>query len=788
MKIIYRNIFLIYIILILNKSLLSSILCKKVVLYSIETYNNDIKYNETNENSWYEFKLENCNLLKMFSSVYLLENGYLKCCLRSGELKYFVPKKLEISESRNIILDFAYIGDDQENSLAHKFFLGQVSVIFLQRFARYITISDICVTTIYLREFINILRVLEILGLKRTKNNNLFLTYVLINSFMKDTFNFKCLKLFLNFKEFDFKLSDSISEYLFGIFSKLLLLENNPNHVFLLCKSNESMQVQKIILSYSVYNYRKEKLCKQNFFIVSNDTVMWLEKILKLAGSIDCVCFFIQTCKIDSLHFNLFYNKLSINILNLLWQLKLEKLKNLTLVDRFDEKIILKLFMNYGYFNISECITIISNLNSKEIDLILTHCKSIKKLAIVSDEAHYDIILELHRFASNNPNIFIKYKCKNFVMNCNQNDFFADTPENFSFIVGKYNVTLRNCDSCYKTSLIFFRRIMICLEKNKSLNGCKFIYYKASNVKDIWICTKQNNLQLKIHSKLIEYLADLPALEAIFFENILFTKKVIRFVLQSKKIMSLKLRNVQISSEVFSKYKIYNYVLQGLTIKKSDFIFNIDFLRFLSMFKNLSFLKVYIQYIDTYLRKKIYQFVSKKANNKFILIVSALDYLKVTTCKSIIGEFPILFSLSKIFDLKKLRVLIIEIVDFSAEDLEVILKLTNLTDIQINIYRKTMDIDFDKLIICIKNNKIEKFWFTVVELNKNIIKFLYLLKDIKLGITIAFNKIQIEDFTSPITIAFVNQSVVSFNVNNSFVIKEKLNYFKEKGISISTRD
>ncbi|TBU05756.1 hypothetical protein CWI39_0627p0030, partial [Hamiltosporidium magnivora] len=315
MKIIYRNIFLIYIILILNKSLLSSILCKKVVLYSIETFNNDIKYNETNENSWYEFKLENCNLLKMFSSVYLLENGYLKCCLRSGELKYFVPKKLEISESRNIILDFAYIGDDQENSLAHKFFLGQVSVIFLQRFARYITISDICVTTIYLREFINILRVLEILGLKRTKNNNLFLTYVLINSFMKDTFNFKCLKLFLNFKEFDFKLSDSISEYLFGIFSKLLLLENNPNHVFLLCKSNESMQVQKIILSYSVYNYRKEKFCKQNFFIVSNDTVMWLEKILKLAGSIDCVCFFIQTCKIDSLHFNLFYNKLSINIL-----------------------------------------------------------------------------------------------------------------------------------------------------------------------------------------------------------------------------------------------------------------------------------------------------------------------------------------------------------------------------------------------------------------------------------------------------------------------------------------
>ncbi|TBU09502.1 hypothetical protein CWI39_0066p0040 [Hamiltosporidium magnivora] len=621
-------------------------ICKKIVFYSIENVYMEIYNKKKIEEISYEFKIESNDILKNFKSVYLLDNQYLKCKLQNGDVKYFIPNTVEISDSTDIILNFSVIEDYQANESTQNIFLGLLTNEFLFRFKKYATTEDIFVNTIYSYEFISIMRVLEICGFQKTKNNDIFLKYLLIKSIMSADFDFKNSEIFLHTRENNQKSLDSVMKHLFSMFIKFVFSEGITNR----------------------------------------------------------------------------------------------DLQKLSIVDNFGEKMILRMFIDFGYFDICESVKIVSDLNIEEIDMVLTNCTNLKRLIIVVEEAYYNIISELYEFALKNQSVCINYKCTFFKMEC-QKDFLLRTfPKNLIFYVAKYNISFKHCSSCHILSLSLFRKLRIYYESDKYLLFVKTCIDYGLNSKNVSFYRSTKKPKSKIHSNLLKSFTRLPKLESMSFDNIIVSKSLIRFNLVSNQLKNIAFNNVKISSKKFSKYKIYNFVLQGFTIRKSNFIFNVDFLEFISLFPNITFLKIHIENIDGNLKSAMAKYASKRSKKGITSLISSLEYLKITISEYIVREFPVLFALSLLFDFKKLNILILKFYDFEEQDLQCISNITSITDIYIKFYKRYSALNLNRLITFIKNNEIESIRLDFFDLNKNIIEFLHLLRHIKF-ISITFSYI-----------------------------------------------
>ncbi|TBU06704.1 hypothetical protein CWI36_0394p0030 [Hamiltosporidium magnivora] len=757
-------------------------ICKKIVFYSIENVYMEIYNKKKIEEISYEFKIESNDILKNFKSVYLLDNQYLKCKLQNGDVKYFIPNTVEISDSTDIILNFSVIEDYQANESTQNIFLGLLTNEFLFRFKKYATTEDIFVNTIYSYEFIGIMRVLEICGFQKTKNNDIFLKYLLIKSIMSADFDFKNSEIFLHTRENNQKSLDSVMKHLFSMFIKFVFSEGITNREFFFFNSAIMINKHRIILSYPLYIFCKEKFSKKNIFTVSFNTISYLEKILNSAWSTNCICFFIRYIKIDFFCFDKIKYKNSQKFPTLIKIIKPRSLQKLSIVDNFGEKMILRMFIDFGYFDICESVKIVSDLNIEEIDMVLKNCTNLKRLVIVVEEAYYNIISELYEFALKNQSVCINYKCTFFKMEC-QKDFLLRTfPKNLIFYVAKYNISFKHCSSCHILSLSLFRKLRIYYESDKYLLFVKTCIDYGLNSKNISFYRSTKKSKAKIHSNLLKSFTRLHKLESMSFDNIIVSKSLIRFILVSNQLKNIAFNNVKISSKKFSKYKIYNFVLQGFTIRKSNFIFNVDFLEFISLFPNITFLKIHIENIDGNLKSAMAKYASKRSKKGITSLISSLEYLKITISEYIVREFPVLFALSLLFDFKKLNILILKFYDFEEQDIQCISNITSITDIYIKFYKRYSALNLNRLITFIKNNEIESIRLDFFDLNKNFIEFLHLLRHIKF-ISITFSYIVKTNSNLLKKIKFKHPFAMNiFCRDNRFVSYEESNYFKECNI------
>ncbi|TBT97638.1 hypothetical protein CWI36_2791p0010, partial [Hamiltosporidium magnivora] len=439
-----------------------------------------------------------------------------------------------------------------------KYFLGQLSHNFLLRFARYATIDDPFITTLSFIEFTNILLVLEILGFKRTSKNNTFFKYLLVNSIVNENFDFTKFNIFLNSNEYDCDMFNMNLEYLYNIFLEVLCIGNTNKFTFLLLKSNTLFHDFKIIQSYQVYVRYKDKFCKSSIIFFDPNIIIHLEKLLTTD-----------------------------------W-------------DMLNNKTVIKTLLLFGYFQITEYLKISCDLNIEEISMILQHSENIKKLVIKSQDACYDILFELNKFAKSHKNMYLKYKCINLIMICQKNYLLQNLSENLIFYIKKFNESFLHCNSCFMRSFVLYRKIRTRLDNNNyQLEKYKNKFFLCSNVNAAYINTHQNKSVQIIHPKLVKYIFQIQKLQDIFFENIIITDIIIRQILETKGLISIKIYNSLFPSELFHKYKIVNYTLRGITIKNTILTLNMNFIKFISLFRNLIFLKIHIKNIDSVFQKII---------------------------------------------------------------------------------------------------------------------------------------------------------------------------------------
>ncbi|TBU05404.1 hypothetical protein CWI37_0016p0020 [Hamiltosporidium tvaerminnensis] len=708
------------------------VICKNVIFYSIENTDMKIDYVENEGIYGFEFKIESKYISSTFKSVYLLQNQYLKCVYINNSCKYYIPNILEISESENIITDLSTLDHEQENILTRRIFIGQISNRFLFRFRKYCTEEDAFINTLSFMELINILTVLEILGFKRTNNNNTFFKYLLLSSIMSKNFDYQISNTHLKLLETNIDILRLLLEYLFSVFSKFIYIEKMKNSTFLSLRSNSLAHDCKIILSFQFYLFYKEKLFNNNTFILAPERILHIEKVLSLAFTKDCICFFIKYCHIDTFWIRTAEKALSKKIFDLIYSIKPKKLRKLVIADNLFDKKILKEIMNNAYFDITETLKVKSDLNLEEIQIILDHCKNLKRLVIECTIANYDVLVLLNEFAFNHQNIFLKYKCADFQIECERNIFLKNIPNNLLFYVQKFHESFLHCEACYSISYGLFRRIITKLDKNFSLEEHKRKFSICLNTKEVYISTIQDRFLEILRPTFFKYIFKMPNLESMIIENIIFTEILTSYILQSKKLIYLKLNNSSISFDSYSRCKIDNYVLRGLTITNSIFTFNIDFINFLLLFHNLSFLKICINDIDESFESLINEctctYECFKARQE--KMDSKLDYFKITIDKNITKGLPMIFALSHFFNFSSLSVLALEIYELDEKDAIVISNLKLLRKVHIRIYLQKTEIFLKRLTIILVNNMIKWIGLYFNSLDIMIFKYLVSLKSI----------------------------------------------------------
>ncbi|TBU01092.1 hypothetical protein CWI37_0809p0010 [Hamiltosporidium tvaerminnensis] len=755
------------------------------MFFSIQNTDDRIDYIESEEEEVFEFKIQSKYILDTFTSVYLLKNTYLKCIMRNGSRKYFIPQISKIFDSEDIILSLSIIEDEQNDSPTNKYFLGQISNDFLLRFTKYVTKEDFFVNTLSFIDLINFLRVLEILGFQRTKNNTDFLKHLLVKSLIDENFNFKSYKKLLDSTEQNMNIYNLNFEYFFSVFLHFVFIKKTKNYTFLFFKSNNSMHDHKIILSYKAYIWYRERFYNENVFILESETILQLDKILSLKWAIDCILFFIRSCKIDMFWFAVTENLPSEKIFNLISSIKPKNIKKLIIKDDLMGKNTFKCVLANAYFDTASHVKISCNLNIEEIRNVLVNSKNIKKLEIGSDDAHSDILAELNKYALSHKNIYLKYKCYTFVMDCNRYSFLKNMPENFIFYVQKFHDSFLHCDFCHLQSSKLFRKIITRLNRDTSLKEYKKMFSNCLNVKEAYISTVNNELMEFRHLELIKYIFQIPNLESISFENVICIKILIRYILESKKLISLKFYNSSFLSESFDKCNIKNFTLRGITIKKSRFCLNGDFIKFLSSFEKLIFLKIYIKDIDSGFKKLIVESASNHPKEKFN---SKLDYLKITLNENIAKDLPILSVFSYFFEISNLKVLILQINKIEEQDASVISNMKYLKEMHLTVYQNKNKIFLQRLTKILENKTIKLIKIEVKYLDINIFEYICVLENVE-NIFIYFEQIETEELYSIYKMKLNYSSSITLNCKNDQPLSpDAINFCNEYNIEFSEID
>ncbi|KAK1348195.1 hypothetical protein CWI37_0605p0020 [Hamiltosporidium tvaerminnensis] len=753
-----------------------SVIGKSVMFYSIENSDIGMNYMENEGTIIFEFQLKNKYILKSFKSVFLLHNKYLKCILRNDQIRYYTPNTIKILDLENIILELSEIDEEKDNLSTGKYFLGQLSHNFLLRFARYATIDDPFITTLSFIEFTNILLVLEILGFKRTSKNNTFFKYLLVNSIVNENFDFTKFNIFLNSNEYDCDMFNMNLEYLYNIFLEVLCIGNTNKFTFLLLKSNTLFHDFKIIQSYQVYVRYKDKFCKSSIIFFDPNIIIHLEKLLTTDWGKNCFCFFSKYCIIDTFCFVFTKKEPSKKIFNLIYLIKPNNLKKIVVRDMLNNKTGIKTLLLFGYFQITEYLKISCDLNIEEISMILQHSENIKKLVIKSQDACYDILFELNKFAKSHKNMYLKYKCINLIMICQKNYLLQNLSENLIFYIKKFNESFLHCNSCFMRSFVLYRKIRTRLDNNNyQLEKYKNKFFLCSNVNAAYINMHQNKSVQIIHPKLVKYIFQIQKLQDIFFENIIITDILIRHILETKSLISIKIYNSLFPSELFHKYKIVNYTLRGITIKNTILTLNMNFIKFISLFRNLIFLKIHIKNIDSVFQKIIVNRASEMYKVLKYKSVSRLEYFKITINEDITTCFPIIFVFSCFFDISNLSTLVLQYFKLDEKDASVISNLKNLKELHVCVYQQKNEFFLDRLTKILENKMITRLGLDIKNLNFKIFEYLYNFRKI-VFVSILFKIIEAYDLTLlhkmklnyPKNIVFLckNDPLVSFEVIN----------------------
>ncbi|TBU03890.1 hypothetical protein CWI37_0216p0060 [Hamiltosporidium tvaerminnensis] len=632
--------------------------------------------------------------------ISLFKNNIL--CFKSGEeTKYYNPTILRISYPNEILLNPIFSKTSFESKQTNiKIFLKDVSYSALLLFLKLIDNSDIIVNQIKIQDFLDILMIISVLDIEKSKERNIFLKELLRNfmfamengneyfNFEKycESYHYKHIKksilmdlliFFIDFITFDDK---SAQRYIVSAERKLRF--KNITKYFTSSNSLEKSKINGINLRLDDTTIRKlYRIMKSRYLIITWSILLeatnlnllylifWEEEIyIKLVG-----LFSITRLHLDKLY--IYYYENPMNIFT----------KKQT--DIFTKNL--------------KVLKIEFDSTPDELKKLLSLCCNVQKLTLSTKKFDFERLDCLINFSLQNPNINCKIYCLKYEFIDTEIDLLKRIPNNLVCYVDYAKRQASDIEIPIE-NLPFLRQYYYQYPdaKESSILSKHFEIYETIRFKALGLYFVHDSSYITHRDTIFLFLKHFNTIKYFSLRNIIICNELLVYILESNTIVCFTISNFvcAFNLKCILKNNIINRRLRSFKIENSLGYIDSSLLIFMSRLECMQYVKfvgIFVNNLTSYL-ERIYRYIfgSEKQIESKIYIIRLEIIEAVLANKSNILNF-----LSKIIDFTNLFKIIYRVNMITETEYKFFGQMRNLETVYIVIRNMNEYIDFKKLFI-----------------------------------------------------------------------------------------
>ncbi|TBU03469.1 hypothetical protein CWI37_0290p0030 [Hamiltosporidium tvaerminnensis] len=632
--------------------------------------------------------------------IKVLKNNTICSESTPNQFKYYNPNIFTMPYRKNMLLNSNFLKTAFESKQTNiRIFFRDISYNALLLFFKLIDKSDIIVNQIKIQDFLDILLILSVLDIERTKESNHFIKELFSNFIFEMQNSNHVFDPQKYYNSYHYKyIKKSILIELYIILIDLISFNDKIGHRYTVHHETIASNFKKTITAYSFNSIHAKSLTSKIYLRLNNISISSLHKIINSEYLMNTWIFLLNITKMDLIYFifsdDETYNKAIQLFSNI--TLHAEKLY----IHFFEEPM--KFFINKNINFFSENLKVLKlryNFTTEELKNILRFCNRIERLTIKTYYIDFERLSLLVNFSMNNPNISCKILGFVYELPDIDYEFINNIPRNILFYLENSNRNLEY-EKIPAKYMPFFQNYYF--HYKQILNSritIKPELLEFSRVKSVTLDFESNSSPYKIETSVFNMLRCFKTIKYFSLQNIVISNELLLYVLESDTLQILtitkficidKFRYISENETLFNRKLVYILLFDSLTeINPSIFIY-------LSRFKNVSgFNFTIINENRTSFLKKIINHFFGTANKKYTK--TYLNCLRIETNLNYIKKINFLEFFSELYDFSKLCKIVYHVYEIGDIEYSIISKMTSLKFISIGIYNSKECINYEKL-------------------------------------------------------------------------------------------
>ncbi|KAK1349557.1 hypothetical protein LUQ84_001214 [Hamiltosporidium tvaerminnensis] len=659
---------------------------------------------------------ENIEYFDKNNKIKIFKNNILRHESKFDITSYYIPHTLTLPYSHGMFLNSALLKalfDSREKNI--RVFINDVSYDNFLLFLKLLDNFDALINQINSKAFIDILTIITMLEIKKSKQRK---------EFIKDLL--RSLLYGINIFDFDFKrdyynyvfnhIKRSILRDLIVFFMEFIYFDEKITKSYIVITDCNKVSFKKD--SCSLYENCMKKIQKNKIYLRLNDhNVKKLFKFMVSYNLKNTWIFLFKIIRIDLVYFVFDLEESFEIIFKLLFGVKFYTEK--FYFHSFKNATIILLKIRYHLFlkNLN-VLKFNFNFNLNELKQILSLYDNVNKITIKTHEIDFGTLKFLISYCSDNS--YKSFKVVSFSYNSLNTDInvLKNIPANLLFFAGCDNngVEIKRISTSY---MPFMYNNYYSIPQNSFKSCYNIMFWECINVREIKFWYDETLSSAKLDDSIFQSLRYCKTLKKFSVRNIELTDKLLVYILESTTLIFVEIIDYEwlFDDQFFLRTNTLNFDLKVFSFEDSKSLIEPDFMLYLARFRGLSGLKFY--YTEFYLRKKYFEnfndkismFFSKKACNRIYL-----KNLEIKGSSLHPDTKNCLYFLSDVYDFANLQSISISSYGLTEMDYDFFNKMNKLKVVIIKSIGESERIDFKRLF----NNK--ELFNTVIVINISVSK------------------------------------------------------------------
>ncbi|TBU06042.1 hypothetical protein CWI36_0526p0010 [Hamiltosporidium magnivora] len=727
---------------ILEKKLYVLLLCIRFILYissskvvffvlNDENCITDLCHSEINlEMIFTENKSVEC--INEEEKITIFKNNILRYEEPSKQPKYYNPNIHTLHHWNNMLFNSKLIKKYLDSKSTNiKIFLKDISYPALLLFLKLIDNSDSFISQINLQDFLDILLIITILDIEKTKERDYFLKDLLRNVMFEMLRQDSTLYFDNNLCIYHYSyIKKSLFMDIWIFFINFITFDDKSAERFIILSKNIDLTFKSLDIYGNSYNSIK-KPHETNFTIrLDNISINKTYKIFTSKFLVKTWIFFSRIANFDIIYL-IFTNEETYEKAKLLWS-------NVTFYTRKlyirSSTNVIELFLNKNmpiFWNKLKVLKLECNLTLIELKKLLTLCSNINKVTLKSELFDFERVRSLIDFYRLYLDKICKIFCQTYKLLNTDPEILQLMPKNLIFYSSKFQNA--SVDTEIPMKFIPFLHNYYHDYQYQRTAGfpTSLAILDCFMPKIIRISIEYDSPARELNNSVLLFMKYIKTIKYLFFVNIVLNKMMLIYFLETNTLVSIELVNSYFlcSLDFLSYGSMTNRNLKSLALNNLKSHIDYNFLIYLNRFKCIqSFMLIHteIEYSLSPIRKICNFFHS-------FFIQENKKYLKNLEIKTDLNDYKtinILYFLSEVYDFSKLLNIVYCVYRITEIETKFFITMKKLESITLKIYHGSDCIDFEKLfnkalfssvvLVALNVNRIREKDFKFFKLFKNL--------------------------------------------------------------------